>query len=216
MPHTNVVIRGNYSRQTNTHLRLQRHLRHRRPARASSSATSARTPAPARSRSTTPTTSRSSTTRRSAPCRRRAAPTPTASTPTARRPGTIIQYNYVHDNGDGILLCQFAFGDSIVRYNVLVNNSRHGINLHSDASATNQTYNNLFFIEGLGEREPDRDVGDGQRDAGAPPTRSGTTSCARRARRRWSSPAAASRTQQPVLGRDRRRQRAADRAIRCS
>jgi hypothetical protein len=62
---------------------------------------------------------------------------------------TVIQYNYVHDNGDGILLCQFAFGDSIVRYNVLINNKRHGINLHSDASATNQTYNNLIFIEGL-------------------------------------------------------------------
>ena len=62
---------------------------------------------------------------------------------------TIIQYNYVHDNGDGILICQFAFGDSIVRYNVLINNSRHGINLHSDAASTNQTYNNLIFIEGL-------------------------------------------------------------------
>jgi hypothetical protein len=62
---------------------------------------------------------------------------------------TIIQYNYVHDNGDGILLAQFAFGDSIVRYNLLVNNRRHGINLHSDSAATNQTYNNLFFIEGI-------------------------------------------------------------------
>jgi hypothetical protein len=62
---------------------------------------------------------------------------------------TIIQYNYVHDNGDGILLCQFAFGDSIVRYNLVVNNSRWSINLHSDSSATNQTYNNLFFIDGL-------------------------------------------------------------------
>jgi hypothetical protein len=62
---------------------------------------------------------------------------------------TVIQYNYIHDNGDGILLCQFAFGDSIVRYNVLVNNKRYGINLHSDASATNQTYNNLIFIDGL-------------------------------------------------------------------
>ena len=62
---------------------------------------------------------------------------------------TIIQYNYVHDNGDGILICQFAFGDSIVRYNVLINNSRHGINLHSDAASTNQTYNNLILIEGI-------------------------------------------------------------------
>ncbi len=27
--------------------------------------------------------------------------------------GSVIQYNYVHDNGDGILLCQLSFGDSI-------------------------------------------------------------------------------------------------------
>jgi parallel beta-helix repeat protein len=60
---------------------------------------------------------------------------------------TIIQYNYVHDNGDGILLCQFAFGDSIVRYNLIVNNSRDGINLHSDPAATNQTYNNLVYSD---------------------------------------------------------------------
>jgi len=63
---------------------------------------------------------------------------------------TVIQYNYIHDNGDGILLAQFAFGDSIVRYNLIVNSSRLGINLHSDAAATNQTYNNLFFAQGLG------------------------------------------------------------------
>ena len=62
---------------------------------------------------------------------------------------TIVQYNYVHDNGDGILICQFAFGDSIIRYNVLINNKRHGINLHSDSSATNQTYNNLILIDGI-------------------------------------------------------------------
>ena len=40
----------------------------------------------------------------------------------------IIQYNYIHDNGDGILLAQFAFGDSIVRYNLIINNSRYSIN----------------------------------------------------------------------------------------
>jgi hypothetical protein len=62
---------------------------------------------------------------------------------------TIIEYNYVHDNGDGILLCQFVFGDSVVRYNLVINNSRFSLNLHSDAKATNQTYNNLFFAEGL-------------------------------------------------------------------
>jgi hypothetical protein len=62
---------------------------------------------------------------------------------------TVIQYNYVHNNGDGILLCQFAFGDSVVRYNLIVNNSRYGINLHSDSAATNETHNNLVFAEGL-------------------------------------------------------------------
>jgi hypothetical protein len=63
--------------------------------------------------------------------------------------GAIVQYNYIHDNGDGILLAQFSFGDSIIRENLIINNSRNGINLHSDASATNQTYNNLFFIDGI-------------------------------------------------------------------
>lgn len=32
---------------------------------------------------------------------------------------TIIQYNYVHDNGDGILVCGFAYNSVIIRYNLL-------------------------------------------------------------------------------------------------
>lgn len=60
---------------------------------------------------------------------------------------SIIQYNYVHDNGDGILLCQFAFGDSVVRYNVLTNNSRYQIYLHSDKSATSAIYNNTVYVD---------------------------------------------------------------------
>ena len=48
---------------------------------------------------------------------------------------TVIQYNYIHDNGDGILICQFSFGDSIVRYNIMQNNSRYQIYLHSDKAA---------------------------------------------------------------------------------
>ncbi len=75
--------------------------------------------------------------------------------------GTIIQYNYVHDNGDGILLCQFSFGDSIVRYNLIVNNSRYGVNLHSDSAATNATYNNVFFAEGLNSASLVSTSGDG-------------------------------------------------------
>lgn len=58
---------------------------------------------------------------------------------------TVFQRNYVHDNGDGILFCQFAFGDAIVRYNIVQNSSRHGFNLHSDARATSQVYNNVVY-----------------------------------------------------------------------
>lgn len=58
---------------------------------------------------------------------------------------TVFQRNYVHDNGDGILFCQFAFGDAVVRYNILQNNTRHGFNLHSDAKATSQAYNNVVY-----------------------------------------------------------------------
>jgi hypothetical protein len=58
---------------------------------------------------------------------------------------TIIQYNYVHDNGDGILLCQFSFGDSVIRYNILQNNSRYQVYLHSDQAASSQIYNNTVY-----------------------------------------------------------------------
>jgi hypothetical protein len=58
---------------------------------------------------------------------------------------TVFQRNYVHDNGDGILFCQFAFGDAVVRYNIVLNSTRHGFNLHSDARATSQVYNNVVY-----------------------------------------------------------------------
>jgi len=58
---------------------------------------------------------------------------------------TVIQYNYFHDNGDGILLCQFNFGDSVVRYNIIQNNSRYQIYLHSDAAASSAIYNNTVY-----------------------------------------------------------------------
>jgi hypothetical protein len=59
--------------------------------------------------------------------------------------GALFQYNYVHDNGDGVLFCQISFGTAIVRYNILQNNSRNTFNLHSDASATAQAYNNVLY-----------------------------------------------------------------------
>src|SRR6185312_8029034 len=54
--------------------------------------------------------------------------------------GTIIQDNYFHENGDGILICQFPFGDSVIRYNILQNNHRYQIYLHSDPAASSAIY----------------------------------------------------------------------------
>jgi len=71
--------------------------------------------------------------------------------------GQVVQYNYVHHNGDGILLCQFAFGDATVRENVIAGNSRYQIYLHSDRAATAKIYHNTissdrsdFLIYGYG------------------------------------------------------------------
>lgn len=58
---------------------------------------------------------------------------------------TVIQYNYFHDNGDGILICQFNFGDSVIRYNIIQNNSRYQIYLHSDPAASSAIYNNTIY-----------------------------------------------------------------------
>jgi hypothetical protein len=58
---------------------------------------------------------------------------------------TIIQYNYFHENGDGILICQFSFGDSVIRYNIIQNSSRYQIYLHSDPAASSAIYNNTVY-----------------------------------------------------------------------
>jgi hypothetical protein len=57
----------------------------------------------------------------------------------------VVQYNYTHDNGDGILLCQFAFGDVVVRYNVIARNTRYQIYLHSDPASVARVYNNTIY-----------------------------------------------------------------------
>lgn len=57
----------------------------------------------------------------------------------------VVQYNYVHGNGDGILLCQFSFGDVIVRNNVIASNTRYQIYLHSDRAARAKIYNNTLY-----------------------------------------------------------------------
>ncbi|MDQ0875228.1 hypothetical protein QFZ77_003887 [Paenibacillus sp. V4I3] len=57
----------------------------------------------------------------------------------------LIQYNYVHDNGDGILICQFVFGNTVIRYNVIKSNTRYPIYLHSDTAAVAEVYNNTIY-----------------------------------------------------------------------
>ncbi|WP_426505604.1 right-handed parallel beta-helix repeat-containing protein [Dactylosporangium sp. McL0621] len=59
--------------------------------------------------------------------------------------GQVVQYNYVHGNGDGILLCQFSFGNAVLRYNVITSNTRYQIYLHSDPAAAAQIYNNTIY-----------------------------------------------------------------------
>ena len=57
----------------------------------------------------------------------------------------VVQYNFIHDNGDGILLCEFSFGSVIVRYNILKSNTRYPLYLHSDKAATAAIYNNTIY-----------------------------------------------------------------------
>lgn len=56
-----------------------------------------------------------------------------------------MQYNYSHNNGDGLLLCQFVFGDVVVRYNVIAGNTRYQVYLHSDAAAKAKIYHNTLY-----------------------------------------------------------------------
>lgn len=59
----------------------------------------------------------------------------------------VVQYNFVHHNGDGILICQFSFGDTVVRYNTIAGNTRYQIYLHSDRAAKAQIYNNTIYSD---------------------------------------------------------------------
>lgn len=56
----------------------------------------------------------------------------------------LIQYNYIHDTGDGILLCGFVFGSSVVRYNVIQDAEKRYLNPHGD-KGVNYIYNNIFY-----------------------------------------------------------------------
>nr|WP_229261714.1 right-handed parallel beta-helix repeat-containing protein [Duganella margarita] len=58
----------------------------------------------------------------------------------------LVQYNYLHDNGDGILLCGFLYGSSVYRYNVIKDTDpgKRYMNIHGD-KGNNYIYNNVFY-----------------------------------------------------------------------
>lgn len=58
----------------------------------------------------------------------------------------LIQYNYINNCGDGILLCGFNYGSSVVRYNVIQNSAsdKRYVNIHG-SKGHNYIYNNIFY-----------------------------------------------------------------------
>lgn len=58
----------------------------------------------------------------------------------------LIQYNYIHNTGDGILLCGFVFGTATVRYNIIQDAApaKRFLNPHGD-KGMQLVYNNIFY-----------------------------------------------------------------------
>jgi parallel beta-helix repeat protein len=56
----------------------------------------------------------------------------------------LVQGNYIHDSGEGVLLCGFGFGTAVVRYNIIQDIDRNYVNPHGD-SGVNVVYNNLMY-----------------------------------------------------------------------
>ena len=73
--------------------------------------------------------------------------------PDVRTSNIIIQYNYVHDCGDGLLICGGQYNTVIIRYNVLYNNTRNWIR---DVVNTGiiQVYNNILYNTKAQEETP--------------------------------------------------------------
>ncbi|TVU58479.1 hypothetical protein FQP90_21275 [Paenarthrobacter nitroguajacolicus] len=57
----------------------------------------------------------------------------------------VVQYNYVYGNGEGFLIYQQRFGDSIYRYNVVAESKRSQIHIASESIATGSIYNNTII-----------------------------------------------------------------------
>ena len=57
----------------------------------------------------------------------------------------IIQYNYMHDNGDGVMSCGFAWNTTVYRYNVLKDNDEWWLRDNTWGRGFNAFYNNVLI-----------------------------------------------------------------------
>ncbi|MDR2476733.1 MAG: carboxypeptidase regulatory-like domain-containing protein, partial [Treponema sp.] len=73
--------------------------------------------------------------------------------PDVRTSNIIIQYNYVHDCGDGFLICGGQYNTVIIRYNVLYNNTRNWIRDVVNNGII-QVYNNILYNTKAQEETP--------------------------------------------------------------
>ena len=66
--------------------------------------------------------------------------------PDRNATNALIQYNYIDSCGDGILLCGFNYGSSVVRYNVIKDSEsgKRYVNVHGD-KGHQYIYNNIFY-----------------------------------------------------------------------
>lgn len=64
--------------------------------------------------------------------------------PDWRATNILIQYNYIHDCGEGFLLCGMSFNSGIIRYNLL-QDCLYSYVHYSMGSGSFQFYNNIFY-----------------------------------------------------------------------
>lgn len=64
--------------------------------------------------------------------------------PDWRSTNALIQYNYIHDCGEGLLLCGVDYNSGVIRYNLIQDCGRSYIH-YSMGSGYFQIYNNVFY-----------------------------------------------------------------------
>ena len=64
--------------------------------------------------------------------------------PDWRVTNSLIQYNYIHDAGEGFLLCGVHFNSGVIRYNLVQDCGRSYVH-YSMGSGYFQIYNNIFY-----------------------------------------------------------------------